>query len=209
MNITAILFVISIICFLISLPILIAYIKWSKSYSKYWSDSVSMIEGLSDQILHHWSEKKKGYPRDLIQSQRYPFFFCIFTPNFSIELFILSFSKCQIYATFCKTYQTKCKTRYEIFKIEEFQITLRITQYRRKVFSSEFSFESWLDIFLYTTVPIFPLYDAVKSLTTVLVWALQLKNISRRIHPDGHKIFGYLVWSNFIIQKERYDTLLW
>ena len=53
MNITAILFVISIICFLISLSILIAYIKWSKSYSKYWSESVYMIEGLSDQILHH------------------------------------------------------------------------------------------------------------------------------------------------------------
>ena len=115
--------------------------------------------------------------------------FCIFTPYFSIELLILPFLKCQIYVTFCKTYQTKCKTRYEIFKIEKF----RITQYRRKVFSSEFSFESWLDIFLYTTVPIFPLYDAVKSLTTVLVWTLQLKNISRRIHPDGHKVFGYLV----------------
>ena len=115
--------------------------------------------------------------------------FCIFTPNFSIELLILSFSKCQIYATFCKAYQTKCKTRYWIFKIEKF----RITQYRRKVFSSEFSFEYWLDIFLYTTVPIFPLDDAVKSLTTVLVWTLQLKNISRRIHPDGHKVFGYLV----------------
>ena len=97
-----------------------------------------------------------------------------------------------------------------IFKIEKFRITLRITQYRRKVFSSEFSFESWLDIFLYTTVPIFPLYDAVKSLTTVLVWALQLKNISRRIHPDGHKVFGYLVWSNFIIQKRKvwYFTLI-
>lgn len=79
MNITAILFVISIICFLISLPILTAYIKWSKSYSKYWSESVYMIEGLSDQILHHWSEKKNGYPRDLIQSQRYPFFLYIYS----------------------------------------------------------------------------------------------------------------------------------
>ena len=37
-------------------------------------------------------------------------------------------------------------------------------------------------------MPIFPLYDAVKSLTTVLVWELQLKNISRRIHQDGHKV---------------------
>ena len=115
------------------------------------------------------------------------------TSRFFLELLILQFLKCQIYVTFCKTYQTKCKTRYSIFKIEKFRITLRITQYRRKVFSSEFSFESWLDIFLYTTVPIFPLYDAVKSLTMVLVWALQLKNISRRIHPDGHKVFGYLV----------------
>ena len=53
MNITAILFVISIICFLITLPILITYHKWSKSYSKYWSDSVSMIEDLSDQVFHH------------------------------------------------------------------------------------------------------------------------------------------------------------
>ena len=53
----------------------------------------------------------------LNQSQRYPFFFCIFTPNFSIELLILSFSKYQIYVTFCKTYQTKCKTRYRVFKI--------------------------------------------------------------------------------------------
>ncbi len=53
MNNLIILFVISVICFLITLPILISYQKWSKSYSKYWSDSVSMIEDLSDQVLHH------------------------------------------------------------------------------------------------------------------------------------------------------------
>lgn len=53
MNITAILFVISLCFLLITIPILIAYSKWSKAYSKYWSDSVSMIEDLSDQVLHH------------------------------------------------------------------------------------------------------------------------------------------------------------
>lgn len=53
MNITAIFFIISIICFLITLPILIAYNKWSKAYSNTWNESVSAIEDLSDQILHH------------------------------------------------------------------------------------------------------------------------------------------------------------
>ena len=53
MDITIILFAISVICFLITLPILIAYSKWSKAYSNTWSESVSMIEDLSDQILHH------------------------------------------------------------------------------------------------------------------------------------------------------------
>lgn len=52
-NITAILFVISLCFLLISLPILVAYHKWSNVYSKYWSDSVSVIEDLSDQVFHH------------------------------------------------------------------------------------------------------------------------------------------------------------
>lgn len=44
------------------------------------------------------------------------------TSRFFLELLILPFLKCQIYVTFCKAYQTKCKTRYGIFKLCHFPI---------------------------------------------------------------------------------------
>ena len=89
------------------------------------------ISLMIDKKTHLEMHSYDGVPRifkqhPMWQSNEYWFLFCIFTPNFSIDLLFLLFLKCQIYVTFCKTYQTKCKTRYSIFKILENSIYSKI-----------------------------------------------------------------------------------